>query len=159
MDVGDIEAAYAELLEAVAAAGPAAACPAPRDDDWDLDTVLAHVVATGRMLVAASAELLSGRVPVVDNRPTQSRQYLDAIVTGAGGRDELVGTVRRSAQELVYVAAQLTPEQIATRVPTIIVDGGQIRVQQPVEFSSLLGPSHLREHLEQVRSSMGGGAG
>jgi hypothetical protein len=55
-----------------------------------------------------------GAIPVVDNRPTQSRRYLDAIARAAGGHDELVGTVRKSGQELVMLDAELTEEQTAT---------------------------------------------
>jgi hypothetical protein len=146
VDTAELEAAYGEFLQAAADAGPAA----PSGDGWDVDTVLAHVAASSRMLSAATAELLSGRIPVVDNRPTQSRQYLDAIVRSAAGRGELLGTVRRSGQELVILVSQLAEEQAATSVPTIIVDGGRIRVERPVPYSRLLEASHIREHLEQL---------
>jgi len=151
METTELEAAYGALVEAAAIAGPGA----PSEDAWDVDTVLAHVIASSRMLAAASAELLSGRTPVVDNRPTQSRPYLDAIARSAASRSELVESVRRCGQELMILAAQLSEEQIATRVPTIIVDAGRIRVERPVAFSSLLEPPHIHEHLEQLREWLG----
>jgi hypothetical protein len=148
VDTTELEAAYRECLKVAADAGLAARSR----DAWDVDTVLAHVVASSRMLAAACAELLSGRIPVVDNRPTQTREYLDAIVTSAAGRDELLETVRRSGQEVVILGAQLGESQIAIRVPTIIVDSGRIRVQRPLPFSALLEPSHVREHVAQLQA-------
>ncbi|MGC9962007.1 MAG: hypothetical protein ABSE47_08920 [Acidimicrobiales bacterium] len=151
MDTTELDAAYRELLEAAADAGPAARFR----DAWDVDTVLAHVVAGSRMLAAACAELLSGRIPVVDNRPTQSRLYLDAIVTSVADRDELLDTVRRSGQEVVILASQLEEAQTAICVPTIILDGGRIKVQRPLPFSELLQPGHVREHLAQLQAMQG----
>ena len=151
MDTTELEAAYRELLEAAADAGPAARSR----DAWDVDTVLAHVVASSRMLAAACAELLSGRIPVVDNRPTQSWEYLDAIVSSAGGRDELLETVRRSGREVIILTSQLGEAQIAIRVPTIFLDGERIKVQRPLPFSEVLEPGHVREHLAQLQAMQG----
>jgi hypothetical protein len=150
MDITELEAAYAELLTA----GERGATPSS-GTGWDTGTVLAHVIASSRMLAAASAELLAGRIPVVDNRPTQSRPYLEAIGRAAGSHAELLRTVQRSGTELTILAAQLGERQIATSVPTIILDAGRIRVERPVPFSSLLGPGHVREHLEQLRALAG----
>jgi hypothetical protein len=152
MDTTEFEAAYGALLEAAAIAG----LGVPSEEAWDVDTVLAHIIASSRMLAAASAELLSGRTPVVDNRPTQSRAYFDAIARSAARRSELVGSVRRCGQELVILASQLSEEQTARRVPTIIVDAGRVRVERPVAFSSLLESGHIHEHLEQLREWLEG---
>lgn len=112
MDTTELEAAYRELTKAGEAdkvgdtIGPG--------EPWSADFVLAHVVASSRMLAAASAELLAGRIPVIDNRPTQSWHYLSAIVESAAGRRELLHMVRRSGHELVILVGQLSPEQTAT---------------------------------------------
>jgi hypothetical protein len=71
-------------------------------------------------------------------------------VSSAGGRDELLETVRRSGREVIILTSQLGEAQIAIRVPTIIVDGGRIQAQRPLPFSKLLEPSHVREHLAQL---------
>ncbi len=147
MDTTKLESAYEALVQAAGATG----LGAPADGEWDADTVLAHVVASSRMVAAASAELLEGRIPVVDNRPTQSGHYLEAIVRSAASRVELLATMRSSGRELVILASWLDEKQIATSVPAIIVDAGRIRVQRPVPFSTLLEPSHVRGHLEQLQ--------
>jgi len=148
VDMTELEAAYAGLLEAAGRDILAMSSGA----EWGASTVLAHVIASSRMLAAASAELLAGRIPVVDNRPTQSRPYLDAIIQAAGSHAELLETMRKSGLELVILAAQLGEGQIATSVPTIILDGTRIRVERPIAFSSLLDPGHIREHLKQLRA-------
>ena len=146
MNTTELQASYRELF-GVASVGVPAATPGGA---WSASTVLAHVIASSRMLSAASADLLAGRIPVVDNRPSQSRHYLDAIVIAAEADTGLLDTVRRSGQELVILAAQLDDEQIATNVPTIILDDGRIRVQRPVPFSTLLRAEHIREHQAQI---------
>jgi hypothetical protein len=148
MDTVDIESAYEALGEA-AAFGPFAD---PVEGEWSVDQVLAHVTATSRIIAAACAELLAGRVPVVDHRPTQSLEYLDAIITSVGDRGALVLAAERAGSEVTMLAAKLNDAQLATNVPTIILDAGVIRLERPVAFSVLLGPDHVRAHVEQVRS-------
>ncbi|HLN04698.1 MAG TPA: hypothetical protein VK217_00360 [Acidimicrobiales bacterium] len=123
---------------------------APRPGQWNADQVLAHLVAIDRMIAAAAAELLSGGIPVVDNRPAQSVAYLNAIVAAAGGRDDLLQTLDQAGREVALLADQLEDTHRGTNVPTIVVDAGAVRVQQPRPFSVLLEPGHVVSHLEQL---------
>lgn len=66
MNIAELGTAYAEFLEA----GESAVATSS-GTGWGTGTILAHVMASSRMLAAASAELLAGRIPVVGNRPTQ----------------------------------------------------------------------------------------
>jgi len=125
---------------------------APPPGEWNADQVLAHLVTIDRMIAAGAAELLSGGVPVIDNRPTQSIAYLNAIVAAAGGRDYLLQMLDQAGREIGLLADQLTDTHRGTNVPTIVVDAGAVRVQQPRPFSVLLEPGHIERHLEQLAS-------
>jgi len=104
------------------------------------------------MIAAAAGELLSGGIPVVDNRPAQSVAYLNAIVAAAGARDDLLHTLDGAGREVALLADQLEDTLRATNVPTIVVDDGAVRVQQPRSFSVLLEPGHVESHLAQLAS-------
>jgi hypothetical protein len=122
----------------------------PPAGQWNADQVLAHLVAIDRMVAAAAAELLSGGIPVVDNRPAQSVAYLNAIGAAAGGRDDLLAALDQAGREVALLADQLDDTHRATNVPTIIVHEGDVRLQQPRAFSVLLEPVHIESHLEQL---------
>ncbi len=148
MQTGTLEHANARLLD-IARRSRFAYPPA---GDWRAELVPAHVVASSRMLAAASAELLAGRIPVLDNRPTQSTAYLEATAAAAGPWADLVSTAERAGRDVLVLAAQLEERHLATRVPTIIVDAGSIRVERPVPFDMLLDTTRLAGHAEQRRA-------
>ncbi len=142
----ELEQALAGLLEAAAPGS----FTSPDPGEWSADQVLAHVVASDRMVAAAAAELLAGRVPVIDNRPTQSLAYLEAIAGSAGGFDELVRLVERSGHEVLTLARQLDESRLDVNVPAILMDGGRIRVERPIPFATLLKPFHVEGHTAQL---------
>lgn len=148
MEVMPLRDAYARLVEVAEDDGFAA--PAP--GEWRAELILAHVIASTRMIAAAAAELLAGRTPVLDNRPTQSVAYLEAIAGAAESWEELVREVERTGRELLTLAARLEEAELTVQVPAIFVDGGVIRVQRPIPFRTLVAPTHIEGHTEQLRS-------
>jgi len=122
----------------------------PSPGQWNAHQVLAHLIAIDRMIAAGAAELLAGGLPVIDNRPTQALAYLDAIVAAAGAQLDLLQTFDQAGREVALLADQLDESQRGTNVPTIVVDNGVLRVQQPRPFGALLEPGHLKSHLEQL---------
>lgn len=148
MEITALQHAHEALLE-IANAGR---FEKPSPGDWGAERILAHVIATNRMIAAATAELLAGRTPVMDNRPTQSAAYLDAIADAAGSWAEFLRALDGSNREVLALAAQLTEAQLAVKVPAIFVDGGVIRVERPIPFSLVVGTGHIDGHAQQLRS-------
>jgi hypothetical protein len=146
IDTTAIEAAYGLLLREATAGD----FVEPGDGEWGVDQVLAHLVIDSRMLCAACADLLDGRIPVVDNRPTQSPRYLEAIIKACGDRQALVAELERVGRELIALVAEISNDQANAQAPTIIMDGGVIRVERPVPISDLLGSNHLDLHTSQL---------
>jgi len=157
VDTSALEAAFESLLREVTVSAHERGSAA-EPDGWDTTAVVAHVIASNRMVAAACAELMSGRVPVADNRPTQSEAYLGAIIASADGLEGLVTALAGSAREVAILAGQLDQDRAETLVPTIIVDGGRYRVERPVAFSALLAPAHVLEHRDQIAALNSRGA-
>jgi hypothetical protein len=148
MEIAELKHTYDDLF-AVANQGQFGS---PSNEEWPAERILAHVIVGNRMLAAASAELLAGRTPVLDNHPSQSAAYLDAIYAAAGGWAELVREVDRSSREVLALAAQLGDEHLAAAVPATLIDGGKVVVDGSVPFGRILGSGHAGGHAEQLRS-------
>ena len=152
MDTTTLEGAYRDLLTAARDGG----FRAPADQGaWTAEQVLAHVVATDRLLIGVTAELLAGGSPTYDNAVATRTPYLDALGRAAGGWDALVATVRATGLELVYLARELHDSAAATPVPTRIVDGDTVRVEAPMPWSGVLN-THAEVHLPEHRAQLDG---
>lgn len=143
MDTTALEGAYRTLLEAARGEG----FRAPADADaWPAEHHLAHVVATDRLLAAATSAVLAGRTVRYDDEVASDDAYLAEIGRAAGGHDALVATVRQCGLELVLLARRLDDQQAITPVHTRIVDGDVVRVDAPLPWSGVLN-THAEVHL------------
>lgn len=154
MDTPDLEATYRSLLETARAGG----FRTPGDTaQWPAERVLAHVVATDRLLSAVTAGVLAGRTTRYDNAVAGDAAYLDAIARAAGDWDGLVAEVRRCGLELVLLLRQLDDARATTAVHTRLVDGEDVRMESPMPWSGVIAthtqvdlPDHERK-LEALR--------
>lgn len=150
MDTTELEGAYRSLLDVARGGGFAA--PADRQH-WGPELQLAHVVATDRLLAAATAAVLAGQPAPYDNSAAGSEPYLEAVARAAGDWDGLVAEVRRCGLELVLLARQLDDDCAATPVPTRLVDGDQVRVEAPMPWSGVLA-THAQVDLPDRRARL-----
>ena len=157
MDTTELEAAYRELLDAARAGGFG---PPAEEGGWSAELVLAAVVATDRLLAAATAEVLAGASARYDNAPATRAPYLRAIARAAGDLDGLVAEARRCGLELVLLARELG-EAAATPVDVRLLDGDEVRLAAPMPWSGMLATHaevHLRERREALAALSGGAA-
>lgn len=119
-------------------------------EDWSFETIVAHLIATDRLMTAAVLELLDGRQPALDNRPCLSPTYLSAICAAGGGREGLLALYEGSGEELALVAAALSDELAAKDVPVYFVDDGVVRVEREMPLAPLLSSFHIDGHTEQL---------
>lgn len=150
MDTTALEAAYRRLLDV---ARPGGFRPPADASAWPAEHVLAHVVATDRLLAATTAEILAGAQPRYDNHPATREALLVDIGRAAGGWDGLVTTVRQCGLELVLLARRLTDEQAATATPVRIVEDGEVRVDAPLPWSGVL-HTHAEVHLPERTAAL-----
>lgn len=135
MDTSALESAYRRLL--AVARGGAFRPPAERDG-WPAELVLAHIIATNRLLTVTTAVLLDGGEPAYDNHAAVVEAHLHEIARAAGDTGGLVETTRTSGLELVMLARRLDDATAATAVPTRIRAAGQVRMDTPMPWSGVL---------------------
>jgi hypothetical protein len=152
MDTTELEAAYRHLIET---AREETFRPPADAGEWPAELHIAHVIATDRLLSAATALVLAGSPARYDNAAAAEVAYLAEIGRAAANHDSLVATMRQCGLELVLLARRLDEQQAATPVPTRIVDGDVIRVDAPLPWSGVLNTHaqvHLREHASALQA-------
>jgi hypothetical protein len=153
MDTAALRKAYEELHEAASLPG-ASSLSGPKDGEWDVDQVLAHVLSVDAALAAAALAIVAGFRPSFDNRVSHDPANLRRIIAEHPGRGELADHVRSQGLLLCEVADQLSADAASVLVPALLVSHEAVVVDQPVPLSALidgLAHNHLPVHAEQVR--------
>jgi len=149
MNTEELRLAYEGILTDAAAAtyGP------PPAGEWDAELIVAHLVANDNLLVAAMGEVLAGHSPTYDNHAACDVDGLSRIVAAARGFAALVEQLRSTSSQVVELAAKLDDGHAATMIPTRIVDGGTVQVDQPLPLAAILRAQtalHLPSHRAQL---------
>jgi hypothetical protein len=113
---------------------------------WSAELVIAHVIASDRLLGASITQLLEGWVAEYDNRVAISLQHLQAIVGSHEDWGHLAGAAQRSGAEVVALSAQVDEETAARPFHVLVRDGDAIRLDQALTLERLIG-SQVRAHL------------
>ena len=149
MDTTALRSAYEKFLDAAAAPdlGDAA------DGGWNADQVLAHVLSVDAATAAVALGVVSGSRPTFDNRPCLDSWNLDRIIGEHSGRAGLIAQVHRQAAVLCDIADQLTEKSAAVLVPSFLMSGDELVLDQPVSLADLvkgLAESHVPGHTQQL---------
>lgn len=149
MNTEELRLAYENVITDTDAAtyGP------PRAGEWDAELILAHLIANDGLLVAALGEVLAGHSPTYDNHPAVDVGRLSRIAAAAGSVDALITQLRATSSQVVELASKLDDGQLATMIPTRIVDGGTVQVDQPLPLAAILRAQttlHLPSHRDQL---------
>lgn len=150
MDTTELKAAYAAFLDAARVPGTATG------DGWTPERVLAHVAVNDELLLTATSCVFAGTVTAYDNAHAVDPDHLAYVESNAGSYEALLSAVRRGGEELVEVAERLTDEMADTVVPTRIVDGDELRVDEPMPWRDVL-LLHARVHLPAHAEQLAGG--
>ncbi|WP_329790311.1 hypothetical protein V1227_40355 [Lentzea sp. DG1S-22] len=149
MDTTALRSAYEEFFEMAALPdlGDAA------DGGWNADQVLAHVLSVDAATTAVALGVVSGARPAFDNRICLDGGNLDRIIGAHPGRAGLIDGVRRQAAVLCDVAGRLDGASGAVLVPTLLMSGDEVLVDQPVPLADLvhgLAANHVPGHTRQL---------
>jgi hypothetical protein len=165
MDTSELEAAYRSVLDLAARGAGGGRAPGagggPGADDgeaWGPDDVLAHLILNDRLLARAVRSVLDGAAQPYDNLDAIEPAELRALTRDLGDTAGLTGELEASSRELAELAGQLDEAQGATPVPVRILDGDQLRVDNPLPVRSLLNIQarrHLPIHEAQLRELLG----
>jgi DinB superfamily len=152
MDTTSLRLAYAGLLEAgqqLASAGAAA----PPPGEWDAAQLLAHLVSVDAAVLAAAYTVVAGGHGTFDNRQSLDPWNLERISNRAGDEAHLRGRIRLQGEALCALAEQLSEEELAQPIPTLLLSGTTVRVDGPVRLGDLvagLADDHLPQHTRQL---------
>lgn len=143
MDSSSLETAYAAFHE-MAASGPFA--PPPNPQKWTAELIVAHMVAIDQLLAATLSELLAGRAPTYDNRPSIREPHLRAIVAAAGDWPGLIATARQSAAVVCALVREVDAETAARPFPVFLQSGETVVGDETLPLPTLL-HGHVQMHL------------
>jgi hypothetical protein len=127
----------------------------PPEGEWGAELILAHLIANDGLLLAVLGEVVAGHSPTYDNAPAIDVDGLSRIVAGAGGVETLIDQLRASSSRVVELVSKLDDGHVATMIPTRIVDGSTVQVDQPLPLAAILRAQtalHLPSHREQLAS-------
>jgi hypothetical protein len=158
MDTSELEAAYRSVLD-LAARGAGDGSPGSGSGEaWGPDDVLAHLILNDRLLARAVRSVLDGAAQPYDNLDAIGAAELRALGRDLGGTAGLIAELEASSRELAELAGRLDQPQAATPVPVRILDGDQLRVDNPLPVASLLNIQarrHLPMHEAQLSELLG----
>ena len=159
MDTSELEAAYRAVLDLAVRVPDRPEAPDPADGQaWGPGDVLAHLIVNDRLLTRAVRSVLEGAAAPYDNADAVELAELRALGEGLGGPAGLVGGLQASSRELLELSGRLDEAQATTPVPVHILDGDQVRVDQPLPVAGLLriqARRHLPMHEEQLSELLG----
>jgi hypothetical protein len=140
MDTIGLRDAYRTLLEAAATVAdygdPAALPPA---GEWNADQILAHVAIINATTITAVSAISSGANTTYDNRMALDTWTIDRLIALTGGNAGLADRIRRQADALCMLGGpMLSDEELNTLVPTRLLSGDTVLVDQPVPLRDLL---------------------
>lgn len=152
MDTDTLRQAYEALLDAAATIdGQPTAPPA---GEWDADEILAHIALVDAATLALGYAIAAGGNASYDNRVSLDLSTIRRTIDRAGGNTGLRDRIRRQGDALcTLVGTVLAPAELDTPVPTLLVSGDTLLVDQPVslrDFVAGLAADHLPRHADQL---------
>ncbi len=149
MDTTALRDAYEQFFHAAALPGLGEAA----DGGWNADQVLAHVLSVDAATAAVALGVVAGARPVFDNRICLDRWNLDRIIAEHADRAELIDRVRAQGAVLCAVADEIGEKSAAVLVPSFLMSGDELLLDQPVPLAGLLdglAGNHLPVHTRQL---------
>ncbi|SDM80592.1 hypothetical protein SAMN04488074_12734 [Lentzea albidocapillata subsp. violacea] len=149
MDTTALRSAYKKFLDVATTPGLGEAA----DGGWNADQVLAHVLSVDAAAAAVALGVVSGARPTFDNRICLDRWNLDRIIAEHSGRAGLITHVRHQAAVLCDIADQLSEQTAAVLVPSFLMSGDELVLDQPLALADLvngLAEKHVPGHTRQL---------
>lgn len=154
MDTKALQGVYEQITNSVVHTSFAQ----PTDpEEWPVEYILAHVIATNRTLSIVGTQLLDGREASYEGGTVSVSPYwLEAIIASAVDLEGLLTALNHSSREILMLAQRFDKETESKMFPATIYDGhGRILWDGPLAFSDLLTKKlvfHMGQHLKQIQA-------
>lgn len=127
------------------------------ENEWSVELVLAHIIATNQTLCIVGVQLLDGREATYEGGTLSvTSHWLRSIIEASENTEGLLAALRQSSGELLALAHRFDDDTAGKLFPATIYDGhGRILWDGPVSFQDLLNKklvSHLSQHIEQIQA-------
>jgi hypothetical protein len=154
MDTAPLREAYGALLEAAATVADSDDTIAPPAGEWNADQILAHAAILTATTIAAASCVASGANTTYDNRMALDTWTIDRVIAHAGGNAGLRERIRGQGEALCALGGPaLSEAELDTLVPTLLLSGDRVLVDQPVRLKDLvmgLADAELPGHTKQL---------
>jgi hypothetical protein len=165
MDSTPLQDAYRTLLDAAATVADAGTSPVPAAGEWNADQILAHVTLVNAATITAVSLVASGANATYDNRLALDTWTIERVIGRAGGNAGLRERIRLQAEALCALGGPMLSEaELGTPVPTLLLSGDTLLVDQPVPLRDLVTglaevelPGHTRQLLALLPEHAGTG--
>jgi hypothetical protein len=117
-------------------------------------------VSVDAAVLAAAYSVVAGGHGTFDNRQSLDPWNLERIGTRAGDEARLRRRIRIQGEALCTLAEQLSEEELAQPIPTLLLSGTTVLVDGPVGLGDLvagLADDHLPRHTQQLLALLPGG--
>ncbi|MBU2662665.1 hypothetical protein KOI35_04020 [Actinoplanes bogorensis] len=122
--------AFADLLVTAAKVGPA---PSPGPGEWGAEQILAHLTVVNAVTIGAVASVGAGFPATYDMRAAHDPWTLARV----NSRTSLA-RLRDQGQALCALSSSLSPSELDTLIPALLISNGEILVDQPLPLRDLL---------------------
>lgn len=164
MDTTQLRDAYRALLAAAArvadADDPNSVSPV---GEWNADQILAHITLVNAATIVAVSAVAAGTNATYDNRVALDTWTIERVLALAGGNTGLRERIHVQSDALCALSGHmLSPVELDTLVPTRLLSGGTVLVDEPVPLRDLvtgLAEVELPGHTEQLLSLLPKGFG
>ena len=149
MDTTGLRAAYDKLLDIAARPDLGEA----DDGGWNADQILAHLLSVDAAIAAVALGVVSGSRPTFDNRVSLDPWNLERIIAEHAGRADLTAHLRSQVTVLCDIADRLGERAAAVLVPSLLLSGDALVLDQPVPLAALvdgLAEDHVPRHTQQL---------
>jgi hypothetical protein len=153
MDTDPLRDAYRALLDAAATVADSGETSLPPAGEWNAEQILAHVAIITAITNAAASCVASGANTTYDNRIAQDTWTIDRVIGRAGGNAGLRERIRLQGEALCTLGPALSEAELDTLVPTLLLSGDKVLVDQPVLLRDLimgLADAELPGHTKQL---------
>ncbi|MER5383369.1 hypothetical protein ABT040_24400 [Streptomyces sp. NPDC002688] len=149
MDTTGLRAAYDKLFDIAARPDLGEA----EDGGWNADQILAHLLSVDAAIAAVALGVVSGSRPTFDNRVSLDPWNLERIIAEHAGRQDLTAHLRSQVTVLCGIADRLGEQTAAVLVPSLLLSGDALVLDQPVPLAALidgLAEDHVPRHTRQL---------
>jgi hypothetical protein len=126
----------------------------PEPGEWTAEQVVAHIAVNDDSLAAVCRTLIDQGSPRLDNALPNDRAVLAATIASVGDLEAMVALGRERSQTLMLLLTRLDADQLATEVPSHLIDGDRVVLDRPLPWASLAiqtqADFHLPLHTRQL---------